>query len=332
MNVNQKQIISQLVYTFAQKTNITNQEEIHNTINRLCSMSINDAIDALLVSLNDLINRKMIIKEDILTNVDAIISLNPEKYASATNLIERLNWIKDMNMEYPSMSLTENHQLIMEAFDRFNELLNGRFDCYYTGAFLGYIATGHELKRYHGDLDLFINEQQLLILKELVDSSLDFKFVSNMDHKAVSGHEYKIVYKDTPMSIGLFLFERQPDSSITTKEYYFENQNNNRQLLVDEHHFSKEYTKMSFSDEIREYNGIPYKMMSLEHIYNLKKNSRPKDRYDAQIIKDNVDMMIDYRLDEERKNNFDINRKPVAISIIQTIEQLLKKQQGIQYK
>ena len=317
MNEDQKRIITQFVHTFAQKANITNQDEIIYTIHRLCSMNINDAIDAILVSLNDLLDRKMITKEDIFSNIDAIISLNSEKYTSASNLIERLNWIKDMNMEYPKMSLSENHQIVMEVFDKFNELLNDNFDCYYTGGLVGYLAINHQLERYHGDLDLFVNEEQLVALKKLVDSSHDFAFVSNMSHKEVHGHEYKIVYKDTPMSIGLFLFERQLDNSITVKEYYFENQN---QLYVDEHHFSKEYTEMSFSNQIREHNGIPYRMMSLESIYNFKKNSRSKDRYDAQMIEDHVDMMIDYKLDEERKNNIDVNHKLVTHSIISNIE------------
>ena len=221
MNELQKQTITKLVYTFAQKAKITNQNEITNTINRLCSMNINDSIDAILVSLNDLLNKKLITKDDIFSNVASIIMLNNEKYKSASDLIERLNWIKNMNMEHPSMSLSENHQLVIETFDKFNELLNGNLDCYYTGGLMGYLATNHRLERYHGDLDLFINEQQLIALKELVDSSQDFDFVSNMDHKEVNGHEYKIVYKGTPMSIGLLLFERQPDHSITTKEYYF---------------------------------------------------------------------------------------------------------------
>lgn len=327
MNENQKQAIIQIVYTFVHKANITNQEEVASTINRLCSMSLNDAIDTILVSLNDLLNRNMITKDDFFLNVDAIIRLNSPKYKSADDLIARLNWIKGMNMEHPDMPLSENHQLVIEIFDKFNELLNGSFDCYYTGGLMGYLATGHELERYHGDLDLFINEQQLVVLKELVDSSPDFEFVSNMDHKDINDHEYKIVYKDTPISIGLFLFERQLDSSTVTKKYYFENQNVNGQLFVDEHHFSKEYTEMSFSSQVREHNGIPYRMMSLENIYNSKKNSRPKDRYDAQIIKNSVDMDIDSKLDEERKNNFDIIHKLTDDSVIQTIEHLLLEQQ-----
>ena len=41
-------------------------------------------------------------------------------------------------------------------FDKFNEWIQGKFDCYYTGELMGYLATVHELERYHGDLDLFI--------------------------------------------------------------------------------------------------------------------------------------------------------------------------------
>lgn len=331
MNEIQRETITNLVYTFAKKANITNQEEIYKTIDKLCSMSINDSIDAILVTLNDLLARRMITQEDIFANVESILKLNPNDYASVKDLIDRLNWIKGMNMEHPSMSLAKNHQLVIEAFDKFNELIQGDFDCYYTGGLMGYLVTNHELKRYHGDLDLFINEQQLMLLKTLVDSSSDFNFVSNMNHKEVNGHEYKIVYKGTPMSIGLFLFERLPNNSITTKEYYFDNQNGDKQLFVDEHHFSKNYIDMTFSNLVRYHNEIPYRMMSLESIYNSKKNSRPKDRYDAEIIKNDVNMMIDYKIDIERKNNFDVNHKPVFQSIIYTIEQIIQEQNNKNY-
>ncbi len=332
MSEDQKKTIFQLVHTFAEKANITNQDDIDHTFNRLCSMNIDDSIDNILVSLNDLLNRKLITQEDVFNNVDSIISLNPDKYSSVNDLIDRLNWIRSMNMEHTSMPLTENHQLVVEAFDRFNELLNGDFDCYYTGGLMGYLATNHELERYHSDLDLFLNEQQLIALKDLVDASQDFDFVSDMSHKDVNDHEYKVVYKGTSMSVGIFLFERLPDNSITTKKYYFENRDPNGQLLVDEQHFSKDYTDMAFSNQIREHNGIPYRMMSLESIYNSKKNSRPKDRYDAEIIKNSVDMMVDYRLDVEKRNNFAISRKPVTQSVVQTVEKLMQEQPSVEYK
>lgn len=45
-----------------------------------------------------------------------------------------------MNMEYPQISLTENHKLVLEAFDKFNELIDIKFDSFYTGGLMGYLA------------------------------------------------------------------------------------------------------------------------------------------------------------------------------------------------
>lgn len=327
MSETQKLQIEKAVKSFADLSNINDESLIVDLVRRLTNMHINDAIDNILVSLNDLLRDGKLKQEDIFGNVNLLLSLNPEKYKTTEDLISRLNWIKGMNMEHPSMPLTENHRIVLDSFDKFNSLLQDKFDCYYTGGLMGYIQTGHELERYHGDLDLFINEEQLVALKELVDSSDEFQFVSNMRHKEEHGHEYKIVYKGTPMSIGLFLFERHPDQSITTKEYYYENQDINGQLLVDEHHFTKTYTDLSFSNQLREHNGIPFRMMSLESIYNSKKNSRPKDRYDAGIIKDNIDLLVDYQIDVEKRNNHDVFHKKADNSIIQNMEHIINEHQ-----
>lgn len=329
MNDIQKESIEKLVITFAKEANITDPNEIASTIRRLQSMDENDVIDTIIVTLNGLLNSKRLTQKTIFDNVESIIKINPKKYKTANDLIDRLNWIKSMNMEYTNMPLTENHQLAMTVFDEFNKLLEGDFDCYYTGGIMGYIATNHPLERYHSDLDLFINEEQLESLKERIDNNPDFEFISNMAHKEVHGHEYKIVYQGRLLDIGLFLFAREEDGSITTKEYYFENENTiNGQLLVDEHHFTKEYTTMAFSDTIRYYNNTPYKMMSLESIYNSKKNSRPKDRYDAQVIQDNVNMEIAHKLDIERNNNTTIYQKPTIDSVIEKIENKMHSSQN----
>ena len=65
-------------------------------------------------------------------------------------------------------------------------------------------------------------------------------------------------------------------------------------------------------------------MQSLESIYNSKKNSRPKDRYDATIIKDSIDLMIDYQLDTQKQNNYDIKRKDANDSIVALMERKVK--------
>lgn len=323
----QKDVIIKLVYIISKVSNITDENVINQRIQLLLSLNINDAIDQILITLNNLLNEKVLKKEDVFSNIDLLLALSSEKYKTEQDLINRLNWIREMNIEFAKMSLSENHQLVLEIFDKLNELLKNQFDCYYTGGLMGYIATDHELERYHGDLDLFINEKELINLKELIDISDDFEFVSNMSHKEVNGHEYEIVYKGTPISIGLFLFERNADQSITFKEYYYEDKNPEEALLVNENHFSKKYTDLSFSNKIREHNGFLYKMMSLESIYNSKKNSRPKDKYDANIIKDKIDELIDYELDIEKGNNYEVKQKKVTESIIHKIEEMLFNQQ-----
>lgn len=325
MNESQKEIIKEIVNTFSKLANIIDQKLIDNVIQKFCSMSIEDAIDTILIYLNDLLERKIINLEDVFINIEGILKLNPDKYTSLDDLINRLNWLKSMNMEYTDMPLSANHQLVLEAFDNFNALIGAKFDCYYTGGIMGYLATNRPLERYHGDLDLFINEEQLLTLKELIDASENFAFISNMENKGNNGHEYMITYKDTTMNIGLFLFARKQDNSIVIKNYYFDEQNENQELFVDEHHLSKEYTDLSFSDQIRYHNNIPYKMKSLESIYNSKKNSRPKDKHDAEIIKDEINMLIECRLDLEDASNTVIKHKPISESIIYNIEDDMKK-------
>ena len=307
--MSEKQIeqIRKVVYAFASLSNINDKQACDNLINRLINMHINDVMDYLVVSLSDLVSRGVLKQEDVFSNVDLLIAISPETFSSTDDLMKRLNWLKSMNMEYPQMPLSENHKLVIDAFDKFNQIIGTNFDAYYTGGLMGYLATDHPLERYHGDLDLFLNEEQL-------------ESISNMDHKEENGHEFKIQYKGTPMSIGLFLFERKPDNEIVIKEYYHRDNNQDNELLVNEQHLAPKYAEMIFSNQVRQHNGISYKMQSLESIYNAKKNSRPKDRYDANLIKDSINLMIDYRLDTEKQKNYDVKRKNADLSIVAEIE------------
>lgn len=318
--------IEKIVYQFAGMAGIEDTKMCDDLISRLSKLDINDSIDTILVSLNSLLNRKVLTVEQILSNVDSILALNPEKYKSADDLIKRLEWIKSMNMEYPQMPLTENHRLVLEAFDKFNGLIGTKFDSFYTGGLMGYLATNHELERYHGDLDLLINEEQLVALYELVQQSEDFEFVSNMDHKEENGHEFKINYKGTPMSIGLFLFSRLTNKEMVLKEYFYPNQDRNNGLVVNERHLTGDYASMLFLTTPREHNGSFYKTQSLEGIYHAKRDSRPKDRYDAQIIQDYIDMGIVKRLDTERQANYNIDNKPASGSVVEQLDELINRQ------
>ena len=87
---------------------------------------------------------------------------------------------KSLNISNQKMSLEENHQTILEIFNAFNGLLKNNFDCYYTGGLMFFIRNGGTLERYHNDLDIFVNENQLLDLKHIIDESDNFEFISNM--------------------------------------------------------------------------------------------------------------------------------------------------------
>ena len=311
--------IYRVVKQFVSLAGFTDEKVINKLIYDLSNMNINDATDRLIVVLHDQWRNKRLNIEDIKNNMGLIMNVNP-KYQDFDSLVKRYEKLSELNILHPEMPLSENHALTLQVFDGFNALLQGQFDCFYTGGLMGYINTSQPLERYHADLDLFINEEQLPNLKALVDESPDFKFVSNMEHKEPKGHEYKIVYKDTPMSIGLFLFARREDNSITRKEYFYKNQDVNADLLVREEHFSKEYTDLSFDSTIRSHNGIPYRSMSLESIYNAKKDSRSKDRYDAEKIKPFIDTRKEELIDTLKPLNYEVKEQVATNSAVQEME------------
>ena len=82
------------------------------------------------------------------------------------------------------------------------------------------MTSNHKLGRYHGDLDIMVNERQLVKLRERIKNSNDFDFIDNMINKIQEdGHEYEIAYKYGPMSIGRFLFDRNDDGAVTQNAY-----------------------------------------------------------------------------------------------------------------
>ena len=205
MNDNQKEIFKKIVYTLSSLAGLNDKEQIENFINKSLSYSEESAIDLLIVTINNFINSKAITLNQVYANADLLTSLS-DKYKTIDSLIERLNYLRSMNLTNKETSLEENHKLVIEAFDKFNSLIGTNLDTYYVGGLMVYLATNRPLERYHGDIDMFINEKQLENLMNALSDNEDFEFISNMDHKEEHGHEYKIQYKGTPMSIGLFLF------------------------------------------------------------------------------------------------------------------------------
>lgn len=94
--------ISNVVYRFADLAGIEDKKKCDNLISHLSKLDINDSIDIILSSLNSLLNRKVLSVEQILSNIDLILALNPEKYKTVDDLIKRLEDIKSIkqNVEH----------------------------------------------------------------------------------------------------------------------------------------------------------------------------------------------------------------------------------------
>ncbi len=329
MNDKEKDQVKVIVNTFAEIGNVEDMGVRERLIEKLCDFSTNEAIDFILIALEDLIKRKVLTMDDVVHNSNLIIALDPSKYHSFDDLLGRLQHLKALNVEHTKMPLPRNHELVMEVFDKFNEYFGVKFDTFYTGGLMGYIATNHELERYHSDLDVFINEDQIFEFIDFLKQNPDFKFESYMDYKNDFGHEYRVLYKDVPIPIGLFLFKRLENGEIVTKEYYYPEHKKENGLHMHEKHLSSEYATLTFDQSIREHNGYKYRMFSLESTYNMKKNGRPKDKYDASIIKDYIDDDVDRRIDEATKKNYDIKGLSAKDTIIQALEDSLNKENEI---
>ena len=89
--------ITKLICLFAAKAGIDDAKSIQSTIENLQYLNIDEAIDKILIVLNDLSARKLLTEDDILEYKDALISLNPQRYPSFSKIKERLYYLKEMS-------------------------------------------------------------------------------------------------------------------------------------------------------------------------------------------------------------------------------------------
>ena len=83
--------------------------------------SVDDCIDEIMLFVDKLVEESVISKEIFEDNSYIIYKLNEDKYKPSEDLINRLEWLRQMNMENQEMSLSENHELILKTFSKFNK-------------------------------------------------------------------------------------------------------------------------------------------------------------------------------------------------------------------
>lgn len=314
-------LIRKIITFYADKINVTDSNMVESVINQLDKMEIKAVIDFILIKLGNNIENKKLTMDDFYQGVDDIIALDAKDYFDAQSLIDRYSWLKAMNLTNQKVSLQVNHQEVLDTFKNFNTFINqNNLDCYYTGGAMGYIKTNRELERYHSDLDLFLNEKQLLELKTKLENNEDFKLEANIeDETKQNGHDLIISNKNNNVSIGLFLFKRLQNNGVQLRKYY----NLNGINMCNLNSLTPEYAALFFDDTMEQGPYGDYKTVSLEAIYNIKKNGRPKDLYDNSIIKNDIDQEKEAKLEAlKEENKQDIVEVPDDAVIINIINEL----------
>lgn len=219
------------------------------------------------------------------------------------DLFKRYKWLKDMKINPNEIHLEENHQQIYEIFDEYNKMLDeNNIEHYYTSGILSYLLVDKELERYHHDLDIFINMEDLTKLEQ-VCNDYNFSFERKIGDREDGTKRImlKMYYKDEiDIPITVFMYVREKDNSIIQKDYFIDK---NGQSCVEYIYNSPSISELSFSNCPKFHNGIKYYSITPEALFLCKSDNRPKDIYDCAVFKHIIDINKLKKLEESFKNN-----------------------------
>lgn len=275
------------IYNSKHKEKISNSQ-IEEFVNQFSKLDNESLMDCLIFRLAKRIKKGIISENDVYENIELILDLYPEKFKTFDDLKARYKYLKglwlredNMNEDYKER-LKENHKNVIEVFDKFNQLIcdlvSNWLDCFYTWWLVGYFWTNTELERYHTDVDIYLNVDDLEKLKTFIEKNKDswFKFIDNLKNKWPNGHEYMIKLWNNSVPIWIFLFKRFENWKISRVEYHY---NEKWDIVTSETPIWKPEI------ELWTYNNTIYKRQSLKSVYESKKNlKREKDQHDAELM------------------------------------------------
>lgn len=270
--------------------------KISNIKNLITNLNIHKEIKEDL--LNNILIKNISYKEDVLDFILIYIS-NIEENASNIvfndlsiklnlpykALVDRCKWLKMMKLE--DVQLHKNHVEIYKIFDKLNVLFyDNNIEHHYTSGILAFLLIGKKLERYHHDIDIFVNEDNLITL-EKVSPRYGFKFFRQLGNREDGTKRImiKMQYKNIDIPITIFMYKREKDNSITQKDYFYDLKNH---LMVEYIYNNPSSVELSFDNNFKYFHNLPYKAITLEALYLCKMNGRPKDRYDCEVFQDYV--------------------------------------------
>lgn len=230
--------------------------------------------------------------------LEVIRNINPEICPPVEEMKIRLSKMFSNEVE-GNMSLEENHRLVNESLVRFTTLFNQYgIDYYIVGALPCFLKTGQQLFRYHDDIDIMINEDDIPKVAGIIELS-GYKF---HDDRFPSLERFQEMEQNKPphtvlaqnphneFHLGFFTFRRELDNSITMREYSHRLENGEVVVDVLERQSEPIGTGLRYDEKPTEYMGTRFRTGTIESIYALKEYTRrPKDITDMQKLEPFVD-------------------------------------------
>lgn len=231
-------------------------------------------------------------------SLEVIRNINPQICPPVEEMKSRLSRMFSNEVD-GNMSLDENHKLINEELVRFTTLLNqAEIDYYIVGALPCFLKTGQQLFRYHDDIDIMVNEEDIPKLAEIIQST-GYKF---HDDRFPSLERLKEMEQNKPphtvlaqnpnneFHLGFFTFRREQDNSITMREYSHRVENGTVVVDVLERQSDPIGTMLRYDDNPTEYMGTTFRTSTVESVFSLKEYTRrPKDVTDNEHLKPFID-------------------------------------------
>ena len=271
------------------------EEKKQELITKYSSLSESEVIK----DLSQIVYRVLGSNEELYNySLEVIRNINPQICPPVEEMKSRLSRMFSNEVD-GNMSLDENHKLINEELVRFTTLLNqAEIDYYIVGTLPCFLKTGQQLFRYHDDIDIMVNEEDIPKLAEIIQST-GYKF---HDDRFPSLERLKEMEQNKPphtvlaqnpyneFHLGFFTFRREQDNSITMREYSHRVENGTVVVDALERQSDPIGTMLRYDDNPTEYMGTTFRTSTVESVFSLKEYTRrPKDVTDNEHLKPFID-------------------------------------------
>ena len=304
--------LQNVIDTLSRIVNVPDEKK-QELITKYSTMSEPDVIK----ELSQIIYRVLRDKEELYNySLEVIRNINPEICPPVEEMKSILNRMYSNEVE-GNMSLEDNHRLVNESLVRFTTLFNQYgIDYYIVGALPCFLKTGQQLFRYHDDIDIMINEDDIPKVAGIIELS-GYKF---HDDRFPSLERFQEMEQNKPphtvlaqnpnneFHLGFFTFRREQDNSITMREYSHRIENGAVAVDVLERQSDPIGTALRYDETPTSYMGTSFRTSTVEGVYALKGYTRrPKDITDMQKLEPYIDKQKLEQLKQHPNHNVEIH-------------------------